>query len=292
MHFIDAKGILTGSGGYYGMNIYRGCTHGCIYCDSRSRCYQFTHPFEDIEVKQNAPELLEMTLKSKRKKCMIGTGAMSDPYMHCEEELQLTRRCLEIILENGFGAAVQTKSDRILRDIDLLSEINRSAKCVVQMTLTTYDNDLCRILEPNVCNTKRRMEVLEEMQRKGIPTIVLLTPILPFINDTADNITSILNECVRAGVKGIIDFGMGLTLREGDREYYYAALDRHFPGMKERYIRRYGNAYELPSPNAKELTGIFQRICKDNGILSTPDDCFRFMQELPDKYPQISIFDL
>ncbi len=292
MHFIDAKGILTGSGGYYGMNIYRGCTHGCIYCDSRSRCYQFTHPFEDIEVKQNAPELLEMTLKSKRKKCMIGTGAMSDPYMHCEEELQLTRRCLEIILENGFGAAVQTKSDRILRDIDLLSEINRSAKCVVQMTLTTYDNDLCRILEPNVCNTKRRMEVLEEMQRKGIPTIVWLTPILPFINDTADNITSILNECVRAGVKGIIDFGMGLTLREGDREYYYAALDRHFPGMKERYIRRYGNAYELPSPNAKELMGIFQRICKDNGILSTPDDCFRFMQELPDKYPQISIFDL
>ena len=292
MHFVDAKGILTGSGGYYGMNIYRGCTHGCIYCDSRSRCYQFTHPFEDIEVKQNAPELLEMTLKSKRKKCMIGTGAMSDPYMHCEEELQLTRRCLEIILENGFGAAVQTKSDRILRDIDLLSEINRSAKCVVQMTLTTYDNDLCRILEPNVCNTKRRMEVLEEMQRKGIPTIVWLTPILPFINDTADNITSILNECVRAGVKGIIDFGMGLTLREGDREYYYAALDRHFPGMKERYIRRYGNAYELPSPNAKELMGIFQRICKDNGILSTPDDCFRFMQELPDKYPQISIFDL
>ena len=292
MHFIDAKGILTGSGGYYGMNVYRGCTHGCIYCDSRSRCYQFTHPFEDIEVKQNAPELLEMTLKSKRKKCMIGTGAMSDPYMHCEEELQLTRRCLEIILENGFGAAVQTKSDRILRDIDLLSEINRSAKCVVQMTLTTYDNDLCRILEPNVCNTKRRMEVLEEMQRKGIPTIVWLTPILPFINDTADNITSILNECVRAGVKGIIDFGMGLTLREGDREYYYAALDRHFPGMKERYIRRYGNAYELPSPNAKELMGIFQRICKDNGILSTPDDCFRFMQELPDKYPQISIFDL
>ena len=292
MHFIDAKGILTGSGGYYGMNIYRGCTHGCIYCDSRSRCYQFTHPFEDIEVKQNAPELLEMTLKSKRKKCMIGTGAMSDPYMHCEEELQLTRRCLEIILENGFGAAVQTKSDRILRDIDLLSEINRSAKCAVQMTLTTYDNDLCRILEPNVCNTKRRMEVLEEMQRKGIPTIVWLTPILPFINDTADNITSILNECVRAGVKGIIDFGMGLTLREGDREYYYAALDRHFPGMKERYIRRYGNAYELPSPNAKELMGIFQRICKDNGILSTPDDCFRFMQELPDKYPQISIFDL
>ena len=292
MHFVDAKGILTGSGGYYGMNIYRGCTHGCIYCDSRSRCYQFTHPFEDIEVKQNAPELLESTLKSKRKKCMIGTGAMSDPYMHCEEELELTRKCLKIILENGFGAAVQTKSDRIFRDIDLLSEINRSAKCVVQMTLTTYDDDLCRIIEPNVCNTKRRIEVLEEMQKRGIPTIVWITPILPFINDTEDNIRAILNECVRVGVKGIIDFGMGLTLREGDREYYYAALDRHFPGMKERYIKMYGNAYELPSPNAKALKEIFRRICEDNGILSTPEACFGFMHELPDKYQQMSVFDL
>ena len=292
MHFVNAKGILTGSGGYFGMNIYRGCTHGCIYCDSRSRCYQFTHPFEDIEVKQNAPDLLEKALKSKRRKCMIGTGAMSDPYMHCEENLRLTRRCLEIILDNGFGVAIQTKSDRILRDINLLSEINKSTKCVVQMTLTTYDDDLCRILEPNVCNTKRRIEVLEEMRKNDIPTIVWLTPILPFINDTEDNITAILNECVRVGVKGIIDFGMGLTLRDGDREYYYAALDKHFPGMKERYIKRYGNAYELPSPNAKELMGLFQRICKDNGILSTPDECFGFMQELPDKYPQMSIFDL
>ena len=178
MHFVDAKWILTGSGGHYGMNIYRGCTHGCIYCDSRSRCYQFTHPFEDIEVKQNAPNLLEKALKSKRKKCMIGTGAMSDPYMHCEENLRLTRKCLEIILENDFGVAIQTKSDRILRDIDLLSKINRSAKCVVQMTLTTYDDDLCHILEPNVCITKRRIEVLEEMRKNGIPTIVWLTPIL------------------------------------------------------------------------------------------------------------------
>ena len=292
MHFVDAKGILNGSGGRCGMNIYRGCTHGCIYCDSRSRCYQFTNPFEDVEVKRNAPELLAAALKSKRKKCMIGTGAMSDPYMHCEEDLRLTRRCLEIILENGFGVAVQTKSDRILRDIDLLSEINRSAKCVVQMTLTTYDDDLCAILEPNVCNTKRRIEVLEKMREKGIPAVVWLTPILPFINDTADNITSILNECVRVGVKGVIDFGMGLTLRDGDREYYYAALDRHFPGVKERYIRRYGNAYELPSPNAEELMRIFRGICRDNGILSTPEECFGYMQELPDKYRQMSFFDL
>jgi DNA repair photolyase len=292
MHFVDAKGILTGSGGRFGMNIYRGCTHGCIYCDSRSRCYQFTHPFEDIEVKQNAPELLERALKSKRKKCMIGTGSMSDPYMHCEEELKLTRRCLEIIRDNGFGLAIQTKSDRILRDIDLLDEINKRAKTVVQMTLTTYDDDLCKILEPNVCNTKRRIKVLEEMQKRGIPTVVWMTPILPFINDTKENITAILSECAHVGVKGIIDFGMGLTLREGDREYYYAALDKHFPGLKEKYIRRYGNAYELPSPNSKELIEIFRRFCKDHNILSSPDECFGFMNDFPDKYIQMSIFDL
>ncbi len=291
MHFVDAKGILTANKGFCGMNIYRGCTHGCIYCDSRSTCYQFTHPFEDIEVKQNAPELLEKALKSKRKKCMIGTGAMSDPYMHCEKDLKLTRKCLEIILKHGFGAAVQTKSDLILRDIDLLDEINQSAKCVVQMTLTTYDEALCRIIEPNVCSTKRRIDVLEKMQEKGIPTVVWLTPVLPFINDTVENITAILNECVRTGVKGVIDFGMGLTLREGDREYYYAALDRHFPGMKEQYIRRYGNAYELPSPNARELLKVFRKICSDNGIMSDPNECFRYLNELPEKYEQMSLFD-
>ena len=291
MHFVEAKGILTANSGQCGMNIYRGCSHGCIYCDSRSKCYHFTHAFEDIEVKQNAPELLEKALRSKRKKCMIGTGAMSDPYMHIEGELRLTRKCLEIIKQYGFGVAIQTKSDRILRDIELLDEINKSAKCVVQMTLTTYDDELCKIIEPNVCNTKRRIEVLEEMQKRGIPTVVWLTPVLPFINDTKENITSILNECVRVGVKGIIDFGMGLTLRDGDREYYYAALDQHFPGMKERYIKTYHNAYELPSPNAKELTEIFQRICKENGILSTPEECFRYLSELPEKYQQLSLFE-
>lgn len=290
MHFVDAKGILTGNSGYYGMNVYRGCTHGCIYCDSRSSCYQFTHLFEDVEVKQNAPELLEKELKSKRRKCMIGTGSMSDPYMHCEEKLLLTRKCLEIILKYGFGAAVLTKSDRILRDIDLLDEINRSAKCVVQMTLTTYDDNLCRIVEPNVCNTKRRIQVLEEMRERGIPTVVWLTPILPFLNDTEENIAAILEECVRVGVKGIVCYNMGLTLRDGDREYYYAALDKYFPGMKEKYRKRYGNAYELLSPNAGNLMKLLYGICSKNEILSKPEECFRYIQEFPDKFTQMSLF--
>ncbi len=292
MHFVDAKGILTGNGGYYGMNIYRGCTHGCIYCDSRSKCYRFTHPFEDIEVKQNAPALLEAALRSKRKKCMIGTGAMSDPYMHCEEKLRLTRKCLEIILKYGFGAAIQTKSDRILQDIDLLDEINRKTKCVVQMTLTTFDDDLCRIIEPHVCNTKRRIEVLMEMKERGIPTIVWLSPILPYINDTEENLKSILDACIKTGVKGIICFGMGLTLRDGDREYYYEALDRHFPGLKERYIKEYGNAYEIPSPNTKRLMSVFINTCREHGILYTPDKCFEYIGEFPEKYRQISLFDM
>ena len=291
MHFVDVKGIMTGSGGYYGMNIYRGCSHGCIYCDSRSKCYQFTHPFEDIEVKRNAPALLEAALRKKRKKCMIGTGSMSDPYMHCEETLGLTRRCLEIILQYGFGAAVQTKSDRILRDIDLLDEINRNSKAVVQMTLTTFDEGLCNIVEPNVCGTARRLEVLAEMQKRGIPTVVWLAPILPFINDTPENVLSILKACSELGVMGIVCFGMGMTLREGDREYYYAALDRRFPGLKQKYIASYGTAYELPSPRAKELTALFEDYCTQHGMLYKPQDCFAFLGEFPEKYEQMSIFD-
>ena len=291
MHFADAKGILTGGKGHYGMNIYRGCSHGCIYCDSRSKCYRFSHAFEDIEVKRNAPELLEQALRSMRRKCMIGTGSMSDPYMHCEEELGLTRRCLEIICKYGFGAAVQTKSDRILRDIDLLEEINRKTKCVVQITLTTWDEQLCGIIEPNVSNTQRRVEVLAEMRKRGIPTVVWLTPVLPFINDTEENIRAILEACAQAQVRGIICFDMGLTLREGDREYYYAALDRYFPGMKERYIRTYGGAYEIPSPNSRMLMEMFRSFCRDHGMMYKPEECFEYMNRLPEKYEQISFLD-
>ena len=291
MHFVKAKGIISGNNKFQGMNIYRGCSHGCIYCDSRSKCYQFTHAFEDIEVKENAPELLERALKSKRQKCMIGTGAMSDPYMHCEEKLELTRRCLEIINRYEFGASVLTKSDRVLRDIDLLDEINQKTKAVVQMTLTTYDDKLCSILEPNVCNTKRRLEVLEEMQKRKIPTYVWMTPILPYINDNEENIQSILEECVRVGVKGIICYDMGLTLREGDREYYYQALDKHFPGMKERYIKNYGNAYQLPSPNRDKLMNLFKAYCKDHNIISDPNKCFYSIADMPEKNVQLSLFD-
>lgn len=286
MHYVEAKGILSAGNG---MNLYRGCTHGCIYCDSRSRCYQFSHSFEDIEVKQNAAELLEKALRSRRKKCMVGTGSMCDPYMHCEEQLQLTRKCLEIIDRYEYGLAVQTKSDRILRDLDLLKSIHKKAKCVVQMTLTTCDEELCRILEPNVCTTRDRAKVLRICRDNGIPTVVWLSPILPFINDTRENIEGILDYCIEAKVYGIIHFGMGMTLREGSREYFYAALDRHFPGMKEKYSEKYGYAYEISSDKNRELTDLFRRKCKENGIVCDTEQCFRYLRELPEKYEQLSL---
>ena len=289
MHYVEAKGILSAQGG---MNVYRGCSHGCIYCDSRSRCYGFTHDFEDIEVKQNAPELLERALKSKRKKCMIGTGAMCDPYLHIEEHLGLTRRCLEIINRYEFGVAIQTKSTRILRDIDLLDSINKKAKAVVQMTLTTADESLCKIIEPNVSSTRERFEALLEFKKAGIPTMVWLSPILPFINDTEENINAILDYCIEADVKGIIMFDMGVTLRDGDREYFYQALDKNFPGLKAEYIKTYGNAYEIGSPNRKNLMALFTSKCMKNCIMYKVDDCFNYMKELPDKYKQMSLFDL
>ena len=287
MHFVDAKGILSAQNG---MNIYRGCTHGCIYCDSRSRCYGIQHPFEDVEVKQNAPELLEKALRSKRKKCMIGTGSMCDPYMHCEEQLQLTRRCLEIIDAYEFGLAVQTKSDRILRDMDILKSINQKAKCVVQMTLTTYDEELCKILEPHVSTTKQRFYALEHFRDEGIPTVVWLSPILPYINDTKENLEGVLDYCIRAKVRGILCFGMGVTLREGDREYYYAALDKHFPGLKERYQRKFGYAYQVNSEHNEELMTIFHETCEKHGIIHDVDECFQYLHELPERYEQIGLF--
>ncbi len=289
MHFVEAKGILSA---HNGMNLYRGCTHGCIYCDSRSKCYGFTHEFEDIEVKQNAPELLEMALVKKRKKCIIGTGAMCDPYMHCEEEIRLTQRCIELIERYGFGLAIQTKSDRILRDLELLQRIQEKAKCVVQMTMTTYDEDLCRILEPNVCTTRRRFEVLEILRAHGIPTVVWMSPILPFINDTRENIEGLLDYCVRAGVYGIITFGMGVTLREGDREYFYQKLDEHFPGMKSRYHRKYGYNYEVTNDHNRELMEILRRTCTQNGIKCDAEEIFQYLGEFPEHkgYEQLCLF--
>jgi len=264
MHYIKVKTILSAKNG---MNLYRGCLHGCIYCDSRSACYNMQHQFEDVEIKENAIELLEKTLKGKRKKCMIGMGSMTDPYIPLELDIKNTRKALELIYKYGFGATLITKSANVLRDLDILKEINKKTKCVIQMTLTTFDEKLCKIVEPNVSTTKERFETLKILNENDIPTVVWLVPILPFINDTEKNLIGILDYCIKSKVYGIICFGMGVTLREGNREYFYEKLDRFFPAVKEKYIKLYKNNYILNSSNNKYLMNIFYKTCKQYNIL-------------------------
>lgn len=290
MHFTQVKTILSAKNG---INLYRGCLHGCIYCDSRSKCYQYEYDFEDIEIKENAIELLEDTLKRKRKKCMIGTGSMTDPYIPVEKTLEYTRKALSLAYQYGFGFTLITKSNLVLRDIDLLTAINKKTKCVVQMTLTTYDEALCKKIEPHVCTTKDRVEALKELHKAGIPTIVWFTPILPFINDTKENIQGILNYCIEAKVYGIICFGMGLTLREGNREYFYQQLEQKFPHLKEKYIQKYGMNYQLISPNNKQLMQLFYKICRENAILFDNQKIFQYLYTLENKNSctQLSLFD-
>lgn len=291
MHFVKTKGILSSQNG---MNLYRGCSHGCIYCDSRSKCYHMEHEFEDIEIKENALDLLEYALRHKRKKCMIGTGAMTDPYIPLEMEIKHVRKALDLIYKYEFGFTVITKSNRILRDLDLLQKINEKTKCIVQMTLTTYDEDLCRKIEPNVCTTKERFEALKQLRDAGIPTVVWLTPILPFINDTEANISGILDMCIEADVYGVICFGMGLTLREGNREYFYKQLCRLFPQLTETYLQTYGNQSILESPDNDRLMELFYKKCSKNKIAHDNEKIFQYLHTFTEKeaFKQLSLWDL
>ena len=279
MHYVTSKTILSKNNG---MNLYRGCSHGCIYCDSRSEIYGMEHNFEDIEIKENSLNLLKKELK-KRSPSMIGTGAMTDPYIPLENRLKYVRNALELIYNYGFGFTCITKSDLILRDLDLLKKINEKTKAVVQMTLTTAADELCKVVEPNVCTTKRRVEVLNILKENNIPTVVWLCPILPYINDSVDNINSILDYCIDADVKGIICHGMGLTLRKGNREYFYSKLDESFPGLKDKYISKYGDSYSISSPNNKRLMEIFKKRTAHNNILNNPDEIFQYLHDFPQK---------
>ena len=285
MHYVTAKGIFTSD---YGINLYRGCTHGCIYCDSRSQIYQMNHKFEDIEVKENAIELLKKEL-IRRKPCMIGTGAMTDPYIPLESRLEFVRKALQLVYRYGFGWACITKSDLVLRDIDLLRKINEKTKAVVQVTITTADDELCRLVEPNVCPTSRRVEVLNKLNEANIPTVVWLCPILPHINDTEENINAILDWCIDANVKGVLNMGMGLSLREGNREYFYEMLDERFPGVKEKYIDEFGDSYFIHSKDNRRLRSILRKRCEENGIMHNQDEIFSYMHEFPEKSVQTKL---
>jgi len=288
VHKVKAKSILSSSGN---MNIYRGCTHGCIYCDSRSRCYNINHDFEDVEIKENALELLEDTLKRKRNKSMIFTGSMSDPYIPIEKELKLTRGALELVYKYGFGITLLTKSDLILRDLDLIKKINEKTKCVVQMTLTASTDSLSKLIEPNVAPVSKRIDALKIFSENNIPTIVWLGPILPFILDNEENICALLDMMIKVKVKGILYFGIGMTLREGNREYYYKQLDKLFPNLKEKYIKYYKNNYFVNSFNNDKLVKLIDETCILNNIMHNTDEIFSYLKKFEEKeYVQLSLF--
>lgn len=280
MHYVNAKTILSKNNG---MNLYRGCTHGCIYCDSRSHVYNMNHDFEDVEIKENSLELLRKALLNKREKCMIGTGSMTDPYIPIEKELKYIRNSLKLIHRYGHGFTCITKSDLVLRDLDLIKKINEKTKAVIQVTLTCTEDNMSKIIEPNVITTNERIELLKKLYAEGIPTVVWLCPILPYITDTKENITEILDACISTKVKGIVCFGMGMTLRDGNREYFYQKLDEHFPELKNVYVEKYGNSYSISSPHNKKLMKLFYKKTSEHNILNKPDEVFNYLNSIPSK---------
>jgi DNA repair photolyase len=263
----------------YNMNLYRGCQHGCIYCDSRSSCYGI-EDFEEIQYKENALELLDKELKGKRVKGTIGTGSMHDPYMPIEKELQITRRAMEIIKRHQFPVHVLTKSTLVLRDIDLLKEISK-IYAAISITITTADDKLASIIEPNAPKSSERFAAIKKLSDQGLYTGILLMPMLPFINDNEDNIREIVYKAKEAGARYIIPW-MGVTLRDRQKAYFFKRLDKDFPGLRDIYIKNYGEAYFCPSSNQKKLYELLQKECDKAGI-ETKIDIYK-----PDVAEQLS----
>ncbi|OGO77759.1 MAG: radical SAM protein [Clostridiales bacterium GWB2_37_7] len=252
----------------YNMNLYRGCQHGCIYCDSRSSCYGI-EDFEEIQYKENALELLDKELRGKKVRGTIGTGSMHDPYMPAEKELKLTRRALEIIKRHRFPVHVLTKSTLVLRDIDLLREISR-AYAAISITITTADDKIAKLVEPCAPSSSERFAAVKELSDQGLYTGILLMPILPYINDTEENIIEIVKKAKEAGAKYILTW-MGVTLRDRQKAYYYKQLDKSLPGLRDMYIKSYGDAYFCPSINQKKLYELLQTECDRVGIKTNMD---------------------
>ena len=275
MKYIPAKTIISSYmrsnewfGTNYNMNIYKGCSHGCIYCDSRSSCYRIDN-FDEVRAKENALQMIRDNLRRKVKKGVIGTGAMSDPYNPFEKDLKLTRNALELINAYEFGVAIATKSDLITRDIDILQDIKQHSPVLAKITITTFDDVLCQKIESHVCTSSKRSNAIKQLTAAGIFTGVLLMPILPFINDNEENILNIVRTAHACGAKFIFSYGMGVTLRQNQREYFYDELDKIFPQefLKEKYIKTFQNKYQCSSPNSRRLSYIFRAECKKLGLL-------------------------
>ncbi|HYE80844.1 MAG TPA: radical SAM protein [Clostridia bacterium] len=272
MKYIPAKSIISGYtegnswfGNNYNMNIYKGCCHGCIYCDSRSECYRVDN-FDEVRAKENALALIERELKSKRKKGVVGTGAMSDPYNPFEKEYRLTRGALELIDRYRFGVSIATKSDLVTRDTDVLKSIQSHSPVLIKITITTCEDGLSKKIEPNAPLSSRRFEVISELSGKGIFAGILLMPVLPFLEDNEENIKGIVSSAFKSGARFIYP-AFGVTLRQNQREWYYNKLDELFPSLKEKYIKQFGNAYECRSTEAKQLWQLFGEECERYGIL-------------------------
>lgn len=272
MEFIPAKTIISGYasgdswfGINYNMNIYKGCCHGCIYCDSRSECYRIEN-FDKVRAKENALNLIASELKAKRRTGVVGTGAMSDPYNPFEKECRLTRGALELINTQGYGVSIATKSDLITRDLDILKRIQSHSPVLAKITITTCDDNLSKKIEPNVAISSKRFAAINELSNQGIFAGILLMPVLPFLEDNEENIRGILSSAYESGAKFIFP-AFGVTLRQNQRDWYYEKLDEQFPTLKQEYIKQFGNAYECRSPKAKELWQLFKRECEKLGIL-------------------------
>lgn len=294
MQYIQAKQILhpvKATNDYihrdYNMNIYRGCCHGCIYCDSRSACYHLEN-FEKIQAKEHVALMLHKELGQKRKKGIIGTGAMSDPYNPFEQSLELTRTALRLINEHRFGVSITTKSPLITRDIDILKQISQHSPVDVRMTITTADDTLSKIIEPQVAPSSERFDALSRLADAGLFCGIMIMPTLPFITDTEENITQIVKQGIAAGVGNIV-FMPGMTLRTGNREYYYQMLDAHFSGLKTTYRETFGERYECLSPNASFLRKRFVDLCRENQILYTFPAINKKLKQLYSK--PLSLFD-
>lgn len=276
METIPVKTLVTRKkdsswfGTEYNMNLYRGCSHGCIYCDSRSECYHIDN-FSQVKAKENTTALLAEELRHKVKKGVIATGAMSDPYNPCEAEYQLTRRALGQIDRFGFGVAVATKSPLVTRDIDLYQQIMEHSPVLIKMTITTIDDTLSSQIEPNVAVSSQRFQALQELSQNGIFCGILLMPVLPFLEDNQENICGIVRQAAAVGARFIYP-AFGMTMRDQQREYYYAQLDRLFDGLSQKYRTTYGNRYTCTSPRAKKLWNIFTEACQENGILYRMND--------------------
>jgi DNA repair photolyase len=294
MDFINAKTIISGYsegnswfGNNYNMNIYKGCCHGCIYCDSRSECYGVEN-FDEVRAKKNALALIARELKSKRRTGVIGTGAMSDPYNPFEKEYSLTRGALELINKHGFGVSIATKSDLIIRDLDVLKAIQVHSPVLIKITITTCDDELCKMIEPNVGVSSKRFAVINELSNHGIFAGILLMPVLPFLEDNEENIMSIIRLAYKNGTKFIYP-AFGVTLRQNQRDWFYKKLDERFPGVKQKYITQYGNAYECRSPKAKALWQVFQKECEKFGILYKMEDIIKSYKQAYN-HNQLSLF--